>query len=49
MEITKSLCAITAEIGALGKTKKNQQQGYAFRGVDDLMNLKIIHYETAHL
>lgn len=38
MEITKSLCAITAEIGALGKTKKNQQQGYAFRGVDDLMN-----------
>lgn len=38
MEITKSLCAITAEIGALGKNKKNQQQGYAFRGVDDLMN-----------
>lgn len=38
MEITKSLCAITAEIGALGKTKKNQQQGYSFRGVDDLMN-----------
>lgn len=38
MEITKSLCAITAEIGALGKNKKNQQQGYAFRGIDDLMN-----------
>lgn len=38
MEITKSLCAITAEIGALGKTKKNQQQGYQFRGIDDLMN-----------
>lgn len=38
MEITKSLCAITAEIGALGKTKKNQQQGYSFRGIDDLMN-----------
>ena len=38
MEVTKSICAITAEIGALGKTKKNEQQGYAFRGVDDLMN-----------
>ena len=38
MEITKSLCAITAEIGSVGKTKKNQQQGYSFRGVDDLMN-----------
>ena len=38
MEITKSLCAITAEIGALGKLKKNVQQGYSFRGVDDLMN-----------
>lgn len=38
MEITKSLCAITAEIGSLAKNKKNQQQGYSFRGVDDLMN-----------
>lgn len=38
MEITKSLCAITAEIGSIGKTKKNAQQGYSFRGIDDLMN-----------
>ena len=38
MEITKSLCAITAEIGSIAKSKKNQQQGYSFRGVDDLMN-----------
>lgn len=38
MEITKALCAITADIGAIGKTKKNQQQGYTFRGVEDLMN-----------
>ena len=38
MEITKSLCAITAEVCSIGKTKKNQQQGYTFRGVDDLMN-----------
>lgn len=39
MEITKCLCAITAEIGSIGKTKKNQQQGYQFRGIDDLMNV----------
>lgn len=38
MEITKSLCAITAEISSIGKTKKNAQQGYSFRGIDDLMN-----------
>ena len=38
MEITKSLCAITAEIGSIAKSKKNEQQGYSFRGVDDLMN-----------
>lgn len=38
MEVTKAICAITAEIGALGKNKKNEQQGYSFRGVDDLMN-----------
>ena len=38
MEITKSLCAITAEIGSIGKNKKNAQQGYSFRGIDDLMN-----------
>lgn len=38
MEITKSLCAITTEIGSIGKNKKNAQQGYSFRGIDDLMN-----------
>lgn len=38
MEITKSLCAITSEIGSIGKNKKNAQQGYSFRGIDDLMN-----------
>lgn len=38
MEITKSLCAITCEIGSIAKSKKNQQQGYSFRGIDDLMN-----------
>ena len=38
MEITKSLCAITAEVGSIGKNKKNEQQGFNFRGIDDLMN-----------
>ena len=38
MEITKSLCAILAEVGSIGKNKKNEQQGFKFRGVDDLMN-----------
>lgn len=27
---------IIGSIGAIGKTKKNQQQGYSFRGVDDV-------------
>ena len=38
MEVTKSICAITAEVGSIAKNKKNEQQGYSFRGVDDLMN-----------
>lgn len=38
MEITKSLCAISAEVGGLAKNKKNEKLGYTFRGVDDLMN-----------
>jgi hypothetical protein len=27
-----------SEIGAIGKDKKNQQQGFMYRGVDDVMN-----------
>src|SRR5688500_11123166 len=27
---------IIGSIGAIGKTKRNQQQGYSFRGVDDV-------------
>lgn len=37
-QIYKSLCAIQKEIGAIGKDKKNQQQGFMFRGVDQVMN-----------
>lgn len=39
MEITKALAAITAEVGSIGKNKRNEQQGFKFRGVDDLMNV----------
>lgn len=39
MEITKALAAITAEVGSIGKNKKNEQLGFKFRGVDDLMNV----------
>ncbi len=26
------------EIGAIGKNRKNPQQGYQFRGIDDVLN-----------
>lgn len=37
-QIYKALCAIQKEIGAIGKDKKNQQQGFMFRGIDQVMN-----------
>lgn len=37
-EIFKQLCQINAEITAIGKEKKNQQQGFSYRGIDDVMN-----------
>ena len=37
-QIFKSLCAITKEIGAIKKDNKNQQQGFMFRGIDQVMN-----------
>lgn len=37
-EICKKLCAIADEIGAIGKDRKNQQQGFMFRGIDQVMN-----------
>lgn len=38
MNIFESIAAIMAEIPAIGKGKKNQQQGFMYRGVDDVMN-----------
>lgn len=37
-EIYKAIPAIMGEINAVGKSKKNQQQGFMYRGVDDVMN-----------
>lgn len=37
-EVYKSICEITRELSRIGisKNKKNAQQGYAFRGIDDV-------------
>lgn len=38
MEIYKKLAEINKKIGAIGKNQKNAQQGFKFRGIDDVMN-----------
>lgn len=38
MNIYESIAAIMQEIPAIGKEKKNQQQGFMYRGIDDVMN-----------
>ena len=37
-KIYDAINGIMAEIGAIGKDKKNQQQGFMYRGIDDVMN-----------
>ena len=37
-QIYLSLCEINKKIEAIGKNQKNQQQGFSFRGIDDVMN-----------
>lgn len=37
--IYKSLCAISEEVGAIGKENKNYQQNFMFRGIDQVMNV----------
>lgn len=37
-EIYQSLQLVMDEIGAIGKNKRNQMQGFNFRGIDDVMN-----------
>lgn len=36
--IYKALTSIIGEVSAIGKNQKNQQQGFMFRGIDDVMN-----------
>ena len=36
--IYQTINDVMSEIGAVGKNKKNQQQGFMYRGVDDVMN-----------
>lgn len=38
MNIYESIAAIMQEIPAIGKEKRNQQQGFMYRGIDDVMN-----------
>lgn len=38
MNIYKSINKIMAQIGAIGKDTKNQQQGFMYRGIDAVMN-----------
>ena len=37
-KIYEAISAVMAEIGAVGKNSKNTQQGFAYRGIDDVMN-----------
>ena len=38
MNIYETISAVMSEIGAIGKTSKNAQQGFMFRGIDAVMN-----------
>lgn len=38
LNIYQAISACMADIGAIGKDKKNQQQGFMYRGIDDVMN-----------
>lgn len=36
--IYETINAVMADVGAIGKEKRNQQQGFMYRGIDDVMN-----------
>lgn len=36
--IYQTINAVMGDVGAIGKEKRNQQQGFMYRGVDDVMN-----------
>ena len=37
-DIYQKINAIMRELPAIGKDKQNKQQGFAYRGIDDVMN-----------
>lgn len=37
-KIYQAISSVMGEVGAIEKNKKNQQQGFLYRGVDDVMN-----------
>lgn len=36
--IYETINAVMSDVGAIGKEKKNQKQGFMYRGIDDVMN-----------
>lgn len=38
MNVYEAIIGVMGDIGAIGKGKKNTQQGFMYRGVDDVMN-----------
>ncbi len=38
MEIYTAILSVMADVGAIGKDKKNARQGFKYRGIDDVMN-----------
>lgn len=38
MEIYDAILGVMTDVGAIGKGKKNTQQGFKYRGIDDVMN-----------
>lgn len=38
-KIYSAIASIMSEVGAIGKEKRNAQQGFMYRGIDDVMNV----------
>lgn len=36
--IHQAIAGVMKDVGAVGKDRSNQQQGFKFRGIDDVMN-----------
>ena len=47
--IYQTINEVMAEVGAIGKTSKNTQQGFMFRGIDSVMNALYPAFTKHHL